>query len=196
MGPKDVLRVGHPRKDTWNSWIGQNRCCHDEKSQRLRHEGDLFRPDPPDRLGNEYDIKYVSLNDLLTLADFVSIHVPVTNETQHLIGKHQFNMMKKTAYIINTSRGPVVDEKALYEALKEKKIAGTGLDVFEKEPIDPTNPLINLDNIVMTPHIASASIDTRIAMAMMAAMNVIAVFDGREPPNAVNPEMRARAQKY
>jgi glyoxylate reductase len=101
-------------------------------------------------------------------------------------------MMKKTAYIINTSRGPVVDGKALYEALKENKIAGAGLDVFEKEPIDLANPLINLDNIIMTPHIASASIDTRIAMAMMATTNVIAVLDGREPPNAVNPEIKKK----
>jgi phosphoglycerate dehydrogenase-like enzyme len=86
----------------------------------------------------------------------------------------------------------VVDEKALYEALKAKKIAGAGLDVFEKEPIDPTNPLIDLDNIIMTPHIASASIDTRMAMAMMAATNIVAVLEGREPPNAVNPEIKKK----
>jgi glyoxylate reductase len=143
-------------------------------------------------LEKEYGITYVPLNDLLTQADFISIHVPLTNETVHLIGKQQFNIMKKTAYLINTSRGPVVDEKALYEALKAKKIAGAGLDVFEKEPIDPTNPLIDLDNIIMMPHIASASIDTRMAMAMMAATNIVAVLEGREPPNAVNPEIKKK----
>ena len=98
--------------------------------------------------------------------------------------------MKKTAYLVNTSRGSVVDEKELYNALKMKTIAGAGIDVFETEPIDPMNPLIELDNIVMTPHIASASIDTRTAMAMMAASNIIAVFEGKVPPNAVNSEIR------
>ena len=97
--------------------------------------------------------------------------------------------MKKTAYLINTSRGPVIDEAALYDALKAKTIAGAGLDVFEKEPIDPSNPLLELDNIVMTPHIASASIDTRTAMAVMAATNLVAVLEGKEPPNPVNPEV-------
>ncbi len=137
-------------------------------------------------LEKEYNITYASLNDLLTLSDFVSIHVPLTKETLHLIGKEQFNLMKKTAYLINTSRGPVVDEKALYQALKVRKIAGAGLDVFEKEPIDLTNPLLNIDNIVMTPHISSASVDTRMAMAMMAATNIVAVLEGKEPPNVVN----------
>jgi glyoxylate reductase len=141
-------------------------------------------------LEKEYGIVYLPLNDLLAQADFVSIHVPLTNETLHLIKKEQFNMMKRTAYLVNTSRGLVIDEKALYEALKTKQIAGAGLDVFEREPIEPTNPLIELDNIVMTPHIASASIDTRIAMAMMAATNLIAVLERRVPSNAVNPEIK------
>jgi glyoxylate reductase len=143
-------------------------------------------------LEKEYNITYVPLSDLLTLSDFVSIHVPLTNETLHLFGKEQFNLMKKTAYLINTSRGPVIDEKALYQALKLKKIAGAGLDVFEKEPIDPTNPLVNIDNIVMTPHIASASVDTRMAMAMMAATNIVAVLEGRDPPNVVNPKIEKK----
>jgi glyoxylate reductase len=143
-------------------------------------------------LEKEYGIVYASLDDLLTQADFVSIHVPLTNKTLHLIGKEQFNLMKNTAYLINTSRGPVIDEKTLYEALNTRKIAGAGIDVFEKEPIDPKSPLIDLDNIVMTPHIASASTDTRMAMAMMAATNLIAVLEDREPPNAVNPEIKKK----
>ena len=143
-------------------------------------------------LEKEYGITYVPMNDLLAQADFVSIHVPLTNETLHLIGKKQLNMMKKTAYLVNTSRGSIVDENALYKTLKVKKIAGAGLDVFEKEPLGATNPLLELDNIVMTPHIASASIDTRMAMAMMAVTNLIAVLDGKEPPNAVNPEVKKK----
>jgi glyoxylate reductase len=146
-------------------------------------------------LEKEYDITYAPLNDLLTQADFVSIHVPLTNDTQHLIGNEQFKMMKRTAYLVNTSRGPVVEEKALYDALKAKRIAGAGLDVFEKEPIEAANPLIELDNIVMTPHIASASIDTRMAMAMMAATNLVSVLEGKEPPNPVNPEIKNNSRK-
>ncbi len=146
-------------------------------------------------LEKEYDITYAPLNDLLTQADFVSIHVPLTNDTQHLIGNEQFKMMKRTAYLVNTSRGPVVEEKALYDALKAKRIAGAGLDVFEKEPIEATNPLIELDNIVMTTHIASASIDTRMAMAMMAATNLMSVLEGKEPSNPVNPEIKNNPRK-
>jgi glyoxylate reductase len=141
-------------------------------------------------LEKEHKIIFKPLNDLLGLADFVSIHVPLTNETHHLIGEKQFKKMKNTSYLVNTSRGPVVDEKALYSALKTKMIAGAGVDVFETEPIDPMNPLIELDNVVITPHIASASIDTRTAMAMMAASNLVAVLEGKVPPNVVNPEIK------
>jgi glyoxylate reductase len=98
-------------------------------------------------------------------------------------------MMKPTAYLVNTSRGPVVDEEALYKALKEGWIAGTALDVHEKEPTDPDSPLLELDNIIVTPHIASASVETRTKMAVIAATNCAAVMRGEEPPNLVNPEV-------
>ncbi|HIH88821.1 TPA: D-glycerate dehydrogenase, partial [Candidatus Bathyarchaeota archaeon] len=140
----------------------------------------------------EHNIFFETLDALLEKSDFVSIHTPLNDKTHHLIGKQQLVKMKKTAYLINTSRGPVVDEAALYEALKAKKIAGAGLDVFENEPIDPTNPLIELDNIVLTPHIASASIETRTAMAVRAAKNLVAVLGGEEPLNQVNPEVKKR----
>ena len=143
-------------------------------------------------LEKEHNISFETLDTLLEKSDFVSIHTPLNDKTHHLIGKQQLAKMKKTAYLINTSRGPVVDEAALYEALKAKKIAGAGLDVFENEPIDPTNPLIELDNIVLTPHIASASIETRTAMAVMAAKNLVAVLGGEEPLNQVNPEVKKR----
>jgi glyoxylate reductase len=143
-------------------------------------------------LEKEHNIFFETLDALLEKSDFVSIHTPLNDKTHHLIGKQQLVKMKKTAYLINTSRGPVVDEAALYEALKAKKIAGAGLDVFENEPIDPTNPLIKLDNIVLTPHIASASIETRTAMAVRAAKNLVAVLGGEEPLNQVNPEVKKR----
>jgi glyoxylate reductase len=96
--------------------------------------------------------------------------------------------MKKTAYLINTSRGPVLDERALYNALKEGRPAGAGLDVFEQEPTPTTNPLLGLDNVVVAPHISSASYETRSRMAEMVAENLVAFFEGRKPPNLVNPE--------
>jgi glyoxylate reductase len=154
-----------------------------------------YNPTRHEDLEKKYNIKYAPLDDLLTKSDFISLHVPLNDKTHHLIGKDQLSKMKQTAYIINTSRGPVIDEKALYEALKSKQIAGAGLDVFEKEPIDPSNPLITLDNIVMTPHIASASIDTRTAMTVMAAKNLVAVLTGKDPPHPVNPEVKKKIKK-
>ena len=140
-------------------------------------------------------VRYGTLSDLLSYSDFVSVHTPLDEKTHHLIGKAEFAKMKRTAYLVNTSRGPVVDESALYEALRDKVIAGAALDVFEKEPLDPASPLINLDNIVLTPHIASASIETRTAMAEMAATNIVSVLTGKEPPNPVNLEVKKNLRK-
>lgn len=130
----------------------------------------------------------VDLDTLLRESDFVSVHVPLTPETRHLISMPQLQMMKPTAYLINTSRGPVVDEAALVEALRQDVIRGAALDVYENEP-EPTPGLTELENAVLTPHIASASRETREKMATMAADNVIAVFEGQAPPTAVNPEV-------
>ena len=131
---------------------------------------------------------YLSLNDLLSQADFVSLNVALTPETTHLINAENLRLMKPTAYLINTSRGPVVDEKALVAALQTKQIAGAALDVYEKEPqIEPE--LLTMDNVVLAPHIASATEWTRNKMAEMAAQNIIAVLDGQTPPNPI-PEMQ------
>ena len=140
-------------------------------------------------LEHQLEIQYMELERLLQEADFVSLHVPLTEETREMIGQEELNLMKPTAYLINTSRGPVLDEMALYHALTEGKIAGAGLDVFTEEPISPTNPLLTLPNVTLSPHIASASIETRSKMAEMAAMNMIAFFEGRPPPNLVNSEV-------
>jgi len=137
----------------------------------------------------EIGAKFVELEELLRTADIISIHVPLTPETRRMIGEKELRMMKKTAYLINTSRGAVLDEKALFKALKEGWIAGAALDVFEKEPTPKDNPLLALDNIVVTPHIGSATIETRTRMAEIVAENLIAFYNGKIPPNLVNPEV-------
>jgi len=141
-------------------------------------------------LESELGVIYKSLDELLSESDFLSMHVPLTEDTRHMIGEEQLSKMKRTAFLINTSRGPVVDENALYKALRDGVIAGAGLDVFEGEPIDPDSPLLQLDNVVLTPHIASASVETRTKMAVTAAINLVSVLQGKEPPNLVNPGVK------
>lgn len=127
---------------------------------------------------------YESLNTLLPKADFVSIHVPLLNTTHHLFDAARLAMMKPTSYLINTSRGPVIDERALEDVLYEKKIAGAGLDVFEFEP-EIRKRLRRLSNVVLTPHIASASAEARTAMTHIVLQNIVEFFEGRIPPNTV-----------
>jgi glyoxylate reductase len=137
----------------------------------------------------EVGAKYVELETLLRESDFVTVHVPLFPSTHHLINEKRLKLMKKTACLINTSRGPVVDEKALYKALTEGWIWAAGLDVWEQEPTDPSNPLLKLENVTAAPHIASGSIATRTKMAVMAAENMVAIQEGRVPPNLVNKEV-------
>ncbi|OGD87742.1 hypothetical protein A3D81_01615 [Candidatus Curtissbacteria bacterium RIFCSPHIGHO2_02_FULL_40_17] len=126
------------------------------------------------------EAKFTSLDQLLKEADIITIHCPLTEKTRHLIGNEQFDLMKKSAILINTARGPIIDENALIEALKNGKIAAAGLDVFEFEP-QISEELLKLPNVVLTPHIASATVETREAMSRIAAENIIAVFEGKEP---------------
>jgi len=148
---------------------------------------DVVRNEETER---QLGVKYVSeLNELLSTSDFISVHVPLLPGTHHLIGASEFALMKPTAVFINTSRGPVVDQKALYEALRSGKIFAAGIDVTEVEPISTDDPLLTLENVVITPHIASASVHTRKNMAMMAAENLIAGLRGEVLPNCVNPEV-------
>jgi glyoxylate reductase len=133
----------------------------------------------------------VELPTLLRESDYVTLHTPLIPETRHLINAQSLKAMKKTAYLVNASRGPVVDEAALAQALKEGWIAGAGLDVFEEEPkVHPG--LIGLPNVVLAPHIASASYDTRIKMGTLAVENCLAVLEGKTPPTPVNPEVLTR----
>lgn len=132
--------------------------------------------------------RYVELDDLLHQSDFVVISCALTPETHHLVGERQLGLMKPTAVLVNIARGPIVDQRALYRALVDRKIWAAGLDVFEVEPVPMDEPLLKLDNVVMPPHLGSGSINTRIKMATMAAENCLAGVTGRVPPNAVNPE--------
>jgi len=133
---------------------------------------------------SKVDAKFGELDEVLKQADVVSIHVPLLPATKHLINKEKLSLMKNSAILINTSRGPVVDEKALIEALSSKQIWGAGLDVFENEPaLSPG--LVELPNVVITPHTASATIEARDAMSKIAAENILAALDGQTPPNLV-----------
>ncbi|HKV88373.1 MAG TPA: D-glycerate dehydrogenase [Candidatus Dormibacteraeota bacterium] len=151
----------------------------------LYHDANPLPPDAEESLG----ATRVDLNRLLAESDFISVHVPLTPETQHLISAPQFEMMKRSAILINTSRGPVVDEAALVQALQSRKLAGAALDVYEREPaVHPG--LIPMPNVVLAPHIASATVRTRSEMSAMAARNMATAVRGGRPPNLLNPEVR------
>jgi glyoxylate reductase len=139
-------------------------------------------------VAHELNAEHVEVKYLLGEADFVCIHVSLSPETRHLIGRAELALMKPTAYLINGARGPVVDEKALVQALKSGTIAGAGLDVYENEPaLEPG--LVELENVVLLPHVGSATLETRIKMASLAVDNLCAGLEGRVPPNLLNPEV-------
>jgi glyoxylate reductase len=141
----------------------------------------------PADVEKELNAEFVNRDRLFRESDFISLHVPLLPDTRHLISKDNLEKMKRTAFLVNTSRGPVVDEAALAEALENKKIAGAALDVFEHEPkVHPA--LLTRKDVILTPHIASASLDTRTKMAVMAANNVVALFEGKRPPDALNAD--------
>ena len=142
----------------------------------------------PESLERELDMTYVALDSLLAESDFVSLHSPLTPQTRHQIGKRELARMKRTAFLINTARGAIVDEAALTRALEKGQIAGAGLDVFEHEPkVAPA--LLAMKNVVMTPHLGSAVVEVREQMANIVVDNVIALIAGKKPPNCVNPQV-------
>ena len=136
-----------------------------------------------------YDMQFVDMPTLLAESDFVSLHVPLTPETHHLIGADELTRMKPTAILVNAARGPVIDPVALYNALKGKKIAAAALDVTSPEPIDPNDPLLSLENLVVAPHLGSSTVTTRTRMAVLAARNLIAGLEGRPLPRCANPQV-------
>lgn len=146
---------------------------------------DCPEPDPP----LPAPVECVDLNDLLRESDFVTLHAPLSQQTYHMLGDEQFDRMKPTAILINTARGPMVDHAALYRALQDKRIAFAALDVTEPEPIPMDSPLLALDNVIVTPHLASASVQTRTKMATMAVANLIAGLRGERLPNCANPQV-------
>ena len=137
----------------------------------------------------EHELEYADMASLLRESDFISLHVPLTPETRGLIGAEELVAMKPTSILVNTARGPVVDSKALYEALKQGSIAAAGLDVTDPEPIPSDDPLLSLDNVVITPHIGSSSTGARQAMGMLAARNLIAGLNGRPLVHCCNSEV-------
>jgi glyoxylate reductase len=135
------------------------------------------------------DVEFTTFERLLPEADFVTIHTPLSDDTYHLFSDRQFELMKQSAILINTARGAVVDPEALYRALANGQIAGAAIDVTDPEPIPTDSPLLTLDNLIITPHIGSASRQTREKMANMAIANLIAGLKGERLPNCVNPEV-------
>ena len=150
---------------------------------------DVYRAAP--ELEQELNVEFVELEELLETADFVTLHTVLSDETRHLINAERLKRMKPTAVLVNTSRGPVIDEAALADALEAGEIFAAGLDVFEKEP-EVHSKLLELENVVIIPHLGSATVDTRIAMGLLAADNLIAALEGRRPPALVNPDVWER----
>jgi gluconate 2-dehydrogenase len=141
---------------------------------------------PKPEVEEALDVKYKPLNELLGTADFIVLMTPLSPETTHLIGSQQFQLMKPSAIFVNASRGKTVDEAALIQALRTKQIRAAGLDVFDREPIEPHNPLLQMDNVIALPHIGSATAQTRFDMAKLAAVNLVSALKGQTPPNLIN----------
>tara|TARA_B100001971_G_C18241464_1_gene571241 strand:- start:944 stop:1930 length:987 start_codon:yes stop_codon:yes gene_type:complete len=188
-----LLFLGHDLKDKTLGIIGLGRIGSAVAKRAVKGMGmkliyNKRHRDKP--FEKKYGAEFASLNTLLKKSDFISIHVPLTPKTRHLISSKEFKLMKNNAILVNTSRGPIVDEKALVNALKNKKIAGAALDVFECEPeitcsTSSITQLRDLDNVILTPHIASASVETRSKMAEMAALSIVDFAKGKLPKNIV-----------
>lgn len=184
-------------KSVWESTLGIIGLGKIGKAVAKRAQGFNMRvfytdsvhlaPEEERKLG----VAFRSLEDLLKESDFVSIHVPVTDETRHFMNEERLKLMKPSAVLINASRGATVDESALIKGLREKWIAGAALDVYEKEPIADDNPLLDLENVVLVPHIGSATIEARTKMAETATLNLLSVLKGERPPRLLNPDVMA-----
>ncbi len=185
-----VLLLGHDVHRTTLGIIGLGRIGSGMARRAQGFDMRVLTYDPhfsEDR-GKALGAQRVDLDTLLAESDFVSVHVPLTPETHHMLGAEQFRKMKPSAILINTARGPVVDPDALYDALEHGDIAYAALDVTEPEPLPADHKLLALSNVIICPHMASASVATRTKMATMAAENLIAALKGEIPPNLVNPE--------
>jgi glyoxylate reductase len=146
-----------------------------------------------EKVESELGARQLELDELLRVSDVVSLHAPLMDETRHLMNAERLGQMKDTAYLVNSARGPIIDEAALVDALRAGEIAGAALDVYENEP-QVHEGLLDLDNVVLLPHLGSATIETRTAMGVLAAKNAIAVIKGERPPTPVNPDVLDGAQ--
>jgi D-3-phosphoglycerate dehydrogenase / 2-oxoglutarate reductase len=154
-----------------------------------------YEPSPDQAFVQKHGVTLVPFNQLLAESDFVSLHLPLTHQSRHLINKDTLRRMKPTAFLVNTARGGLVCEADLVEALQARRIAGAALDVFEEEPTLPDNPLLKLDNVVLTPHTAGSDVQSRDDMAYMAAQSIVALFRGKWPgEQVVNPAVKERFQ--
>lgn len=151
-----------------------------------------YDPFVPKAVAIERNVELVSLEELCRESDYVSVHLPLNKDTEKMISHEQFNMMKKEAFIINTARGPIIDEQALIKALQEEEIAGAGLDVLEVEPIDPNNPLLKMDNVILNPHSAFYSVEAEAELKRKTAQNVADVLSGYFPPYLVNKGVKEK----
>lgn len=161
-----------------------------EKAKPLGLKMIAYDPYLPENIAKQYNVKLVDLKTVLEQSDYISIHSPLTKETKHLINAETLKKMKNTAYLINTGRGSIIDEKALIEALKNKEIAGVGLDVLETEPIEKDNPLLKMENVIITPHVAWYSDEALIDIRSKVARGVAEVISGTIPKYLVNKNVR------
>lgn len=152
----------------------------------------IFDPYIPDAVAEQFGVKKVSLEELLKSSDFISVHAPLNAETEHLISEKEFQLMKKTTFIINTGRGPVIHEDALVKALQEGWIAGAGLDVIEVEPVRSDSPLLQMDNVILNPHVAWYSEEAGTDLQTKAAQGVVEVLEGYFPKNLVNKQVKEK----
>ncbi|WP_299093804.1 C-terminal binding protein [uncultured Metabacillus sp.] len=160
-----------------------------EKARAFGLELLIYDPYISDKTADKYAARLVGLNELMQLSDFISVHSPLTKATEAMISDEQFSLAKPEAFIINTSRGPVIDEQALIRALEEGKIAGAALDVIEKEPINPANPLLKMDNVILNPHIAWYSEQSEVELRQKATQNAADALQGKRPKYLVNDEV-------
>lgn len=163
-----------------------------KKAQAFNLNVIAYDPFVSETVANELNVKLVTLDELCEQSDFVSVHVPLNKHTEAMISYEQFTKMKREAFIINTSRGPIIDEEALISALENKEIAGAGLDVLEVEPVDPNNPLVKMDNVLLTPHAAFYSVEAEIELKRKTAQNVADVLSGYYPTYLVNKEVKEK----
>jgi len=160
-----------------------------EKAKPFGFEIIAYDPFVDKSVENEYGIKLVELDELMKLSDFISVHVPLNKNTEHIIGEKELLLMKESSFIINTSRGAVIDEKALIEILKENKIAGAALDVVEQEPIEKDNHLLNMENVIITPHVSWYSEEALVELKTKAAQEIVEVLIGNKPERLVNKKV-------